>query len=801
MNSRTVKPKTLESRPEIGTRWIRRAIVVVTLATIALILPSGADAFVYWANGTAISRANLDGTGVNQSFIGGTNGSCGVAVDGSHVYWGNFANHSGTTIGRANLDGTHVDQSFIGGANGPCGVAVDGSHLYWANVDGGTIGRANLDGTGVNQSFIGGGSGPCGVAVDAGHVYWANVASGAIARANLNGTAANQSFIGGANGPCGVAVNSAHLYWANLSGTTIGRANLDGSGANQSFITGASGPCGVAVNSAHLFWANVDGGTIGRANLDASGANQSFITGASAPCWVAVDSLTSTYQPDGLIKRSTEASFIGDGVYSTTAAGETRSFQAKRGQTRAFYMRLQNDGRTADAIDAKGCGSSQGFTVSYQSGSTDVTQRVTSGTYSTGTLAPGATRALTLRIKVGSHASPGARKPCLLRAISQADPTQRDGVKARVTVPSPWADWLCRPGQKPDPCASDRTATVVSGTGGTSVEHAPANKPPIDCFYVYPTVSTQPTSNANLNVDPEERAIAIRQASRFSQRCRVFAPTYRQGTFQTLLAATQNPDSVSPGVLKTAYSGVLRAWRTYLDRYNHGRGVVLIGHSQGALGLIKLIQDQIDGHQAVQKRLVSALLLGANVKVKKGSDVGGSFEHIRACHSSTQTGCVVAYSSFDQPPPADSVFGRVGGPLDSVLPFPWNGGTGPNRSVLCVNPAALGGGVGALTPYFSTTPFPGPLASGYDAYDTPPSAPTPWVKYPHLYTAHCEHANGASWLQIDDIGAQGDSRSRVELSPLGQSWGLHNFDVNLALGNLVGLVRSQTNAYLSQGAR
>jgi len=82
----------------------------------------------------------------------------------AHVYW---TNNADTTIGRANLDGTGVTQEFIGGAPRPCGAALDAAHLYWTNADNGTIGRANLDGTGVNQSFIGGATMPCGVAVDA----------------------------------------------------------------------------------------------------------------------------------------------------------------------------------------------------------------------------------------------------------------------------------------------------------------------------------------------------------------------------------------------------------------------------------------------------------------------------------------------------------------------------------------------------------------------------------------------------------------------------------------------------------
>ena len=73
------------------------------------------------------------------------------------------------TIGRANLDGTGVNQSFITGVSNAVGIAVDGTYVYWTQTAGGTstIGRANLDGTGVNQNFITVAGGPYGLAVDA----------------------------------------------------------------------------------------------------------------------------------------------------------------------------------------------------------------------------------------------------------------------------------------------------------------------------------------------------------------------------------------------------------------------------------------------------------------------------------------------------------------------------------------------------------------------------------------------------------------------------------------------------------
>ncbi len=139
--------------------------------------------------------------------------------------------------------------------------------------------------------------------------------------------------------------------------------------------------------------------------------------------------------------------------------------------------------------------------------------------------------------------------------------------------------WLCRPGLAQNPCNSNLTATVVGPNGTTHIQHTSlALNPPIDCFYVYPTVSSQPTVNANLTIDPQERAVARSQASRFSATCRVYAPMYPQ---LTLSAISGNGRLTEANVL-TAYDGVAAAWQDYMANYNKGRGVVLIGHSQGA---------------------------------------------------------------------------------------------------------------------------------------------------------------------------------------------------------------------------
>ena len=104
-----------------------------------------------------------------------------------------------------------------------------------------------------------------------------------------------------------------------------------------------------------------------------------------------------------------------------------------------------------------------------------------------------------------------------------------------VAQHTPSTVWLCRPGLAGNPCLAGLSTTVVERGGATHVVPAsPAKNPPVDCFYVYPTVSNQPTVNANLRIGLQETAVAVTQASRFSQVCRIFAPVYRQITLGAL---------------------------------------------------------------------------------------------------------------------------------------------------------------------------------------------------------------------------------------------------------------------------
>jgi hypothetical protein len=335
--------------------------------------------------------------------------------------------------------------------------------------------------------------------------------------------------------------------------------------------------------------------------------------------------------------------------------------------------------------------------------------------------------------------------------------------------------WLCRPGVSPDPCTSNLVSLVAEPRASRDfVEPAhPAASSRFDCFYVYPTVSSQAGLNASLAIQPAETAVADEQAARFSQVCKVYAPMYRQVTEAGLL---REGLSGGPGT-SVAFASLLQGWDDYITHYNNGRPIIFIGHSQGAAMLILLLQRMVETDPSLSKRLVVAIILGGNVQVPIGRTVGGTFSSIPACTAAGQTGCVIAYSSFYGQPPAGSQFGRPGQGVSLMSGQSDVAGL----QVLCVNPAALGGGTGALEPYFTGAAVRRRVSE-------------PWVELPDLYTATCASAGGATWLKIGVTRAAGDRRPLVQPT-LGANYGLHLYDVNLALGNLVSDVAAAEQAF------
>ena len=344
--------------------------------------------------------------------------------------------------------------------------------------------------------------------------------------------------------------------------------------------------------------------------------------------------------------------------------------------------------------------------------------------------------------------------------------------------------WLCWPGRA-DACAVDQTTTIVQADGKTSTEaFKAATAPGYDCFYVYPTVSTDPGGNSDMVIDPAERSVVEQQLARFASKCRVFAPMYRQVTLAALRTVMMGQPSPGNGVL--AYGDVRDAWRWYLANENKGRGVVLIGHSQGSRMLLDLLKNEIDGKPA-QKQMISAYVIGMNTPV-----ADGKFGTIPLCAKADQAGCLVTYVSFraSSPPPANSRFGKT---------------DEQGRRAGCVNPAALLAGKAStdeasLHAYLGTKPFLSSLPPKPFAKDV--TVTTPFVSLPGLLSAQCVSEGDFSYLAVkvnaDPADPRTDEITGDIVLPGGavlKDWGLHLIDVNLEMGDLVALADRQAKAY------
>ncbi len=352
---------------------------------------------------------------------------------------------------------------------------------------------------------------------------------------------------------------------------------------------------------------------------------------------------------------------------------------------------------------------------------------------------------------------------------------------ARAADDDPYARpeaWLCRPGAS-DLCAAPMVATVVQSDGsrGTRVLK-PNPAAPIDCFYVYPTVSEDPAGNSGMTSGPGEKRAVAQQFAAFASVCRPFAPIYRQVTIAGIEAVLRHEPL--PVDFKLPYEDVRAAWLHYLTHDNGGRGVVLIGHSQGARILSRLIAHEIEG-KPEQRLLAGALILGFDVEVPEGKDVGGTFKAIPLCRAAGQSGCVVAYETF----PASSL-----PPDDSRFTHPET----PGMEIACTDPAALAGG--KLDPILATqTNLLGkpPLDPGWAAFVKPLDAP--FVSLPGIASGHCVEGRRPPIFRSRSTRrrrlAPGRRPSLATSSWTGgclKSWGWHLIDVNVAMGNLIDFV-------------
>lgn len=365
-------------------------------------------------------------------------------------------------------------------------------------------------------------------------------------------------------------------------------------------------------------------------------------------------------------------------------------------------------------------------------------------------------------------------------AASAAAPAPAPAVPSSRTDYSQAANWLCRPGLANNPCEVNIDATIVKADGSTSIEKFKADpNAPIDCFYIYPTVSLDPYTTSDLIPGPEEFNVVKTQLARFGSKCRIYAPMYRQFSLGALRAGRGTGAAVpTRGSRADAGADVDDAWAYYMANENKGRGVVIIGHSQGSGQVQRFMAASVDGKPA-QANLVSAIIMGTTFSVPKGKDVGGTFKSIPACKNASQTGCVISFSTYrDTVPPSDTA------------------GFGANRGeneAVCTNPAAMGGGRAANPKVYWST--------GDKEWVKGKKIDTPFVMTPGLITTECVTKNNHNYIEVHVNADPNDPRiddPATDVMAQGKpdpSWGLHLNDANIGMGDLVDIVGKQAAAW------
>lgn len=313
--------------------------------------------------------------------------------------------------------------------------------------------------------------------------------------------------------------------------------------------------------------------------------------------------------------------------------------------------------------------------------------------------------------------------------------------------------WMCKPGLTQNYCLQDMEEATEALPDGTfqpwsdqlGTEH------PVDCIFWYPTVNRTEDPESLDFSDPKPMLSPIRsQAARFSRVCNVFAPFYRQVSLN------------NGGDRELGYSDAVESFKHYIANWNRGRNFVVYGHSQGTGHATRLIKEHIDETPELRERLISTLLIG-------GGLAADTFLNIPLCTSADQFGCAVGYRSYGAPSPPT--------------------GTAVSASLACTNPAALAGGRAIARGSFFVS-----RGSVY-APDLGPDFTAPWGLFRDFFSAECAAApSGGQYLRIEYANTAGDMRDQFLDLSVEIGGGLHVFDYNVMLDDLVELVGKQAAA-------
>ncbi|WP_299834892.1 DUF3089 domain-containing protein [uncultured Tenacibaculum sp.] len=162
-----------------------------------------------------------------------------------------------------------------------------------------------------------------------------------------------------------------------------------------------------------------------------------------------------------------------------------------------------------------------------------------------------------------------------------------------------------------------------------------------DVFYVYPTLNTSKRDiRWNVPITDEEQnnivlnKAALMQASAFATSGKVYVPFYRQAHIRSYRLFNKGGKEAQD----VAYSDVKSAFEVYLKKYNNGRPIIMVGHSQGTTHTVRLLKDFFD-NKTLQKQLIAAYIPGIRVKENE-------FSSIKLMKSPQETGGFISWNTY-----------------------------------------------------------------------------------------------------------------------------------------------------------
>ena len=233
--------------------------------------------------------------------------------------------------------------------------------------------------------------------------------------------------------------------------------------------------------------------------------------------------------------------------------------------------------------------------------------------------------------------------------------------------------WYSRPGIG----ISDPARWQPAYQNDRELLHSPTDDgtPDFAVFFIHPTSYLSPDNwNAPLGDEEAERIARIYvrgMASPFNAADEIWAPRYRQATMGAFL--TEEPEGEQ--AIAAAYNDVLEAYRYFLDSVDEDTPIVLAGHSQGSLHLLRLLREEVSG-SPVADRMVAAYAIGWPISVDHDLPELG----FAACAIPQQTGCVLSWSSFAEPADPSDVIETYASSIG------FDGTARGDSTILCTNP-------------------------------------------------------------------------------------------------------------------